>query len=250
MGRFAPLLQDFGDLGGGDGAAVEGPDDEVVGFATEDCLSIKEKWKDIRGIMRYRKTSYLERAKPVYLNVAEVEVEYKVSPHKVKLDGMDLAAYRSRVESVLMGLYDQPKPHPLLGQVGAGTDAIVAAIARKRNLRLLPSPALAANQLGLSTQVPARIVYHTDGAPTHLSLGNLQIDFRRNTGRLLSLAGRSSGLVAQALRDVGKDHVTDDHLNRIRAHLPASARKQLLQDLAQVPAWMRSHFRQIARNDD
>jgi len=38
MGRFAPLLQDFGDLGGGDGAAVEGPDDEVVGFAVGEVL--------------------------------------------------------------------------------------------------------------------------------------------------------------------------------------------------------------------
>lgn len=155
-----------------------------------------------------------------------------------------------KIRRIRHGLYDQPHAHPLLGQVGAGTDAVVDAIARKRNLRLLPSPALAANQLGLSTQVPAQIVYHTDGAPTRLNLGNLQIDFRRNTGRLLSLAGRSSGLVAQALRDVGKDQVTDNHLARVRAHLPASARKQLLQDLAQVPAWMRPHFRQIARNDD
>ena len=61
---------------------------------------------------------------------------------------------------------------------------------------------------------------------------------------------RRSGLVAQALRDVGKDNVTDDHLARVRTHLPASARKQLLQDLPQVPAWMRPHFRQIARTDD
>ncbi len=154
-----------------------------------------------------------------------------------------------KIRRISHGLYDQPQAHPLLGQVGASTDAVVDAIARKRNLRLLPSTALAANQLGLSTQVPARLVYHTDGAPTRLTLGNLQIDLRRNTGRLLSLAGRSSGLVAQALRDVGKGQVTDDHLNRVRAHLPASARKQLLQDITKVPAWMRPHFRQIANND-
>jgi hypothetical protein len=155
-----------------------------------------------------------------------------------------------KIRRIGHGLYDQPQPHPLLGQVGAGTDAVVAAVARKRNLRLLPSPALAANQLGLSTQVPARLVYHTDGAPTRLTLGKLQIDLRRNTGRLLGLAGRSSGLVAQALRDVGKDKVTDEHLRRVRGHLTAPARQQLLQDLPLVPAWMRPHFRQIASNDD
>jgi hypothetical protein len=155
-----------------------------------------------------------------------------------------------KIRRIGHGLYDQPCLHPLLGQVGAGTDSVVNAIARKRNLRLLPSPALAANQLGLSTQVPARLVYHTDGAPTRLTLGKLQIDLRRNTGRLLGLAGRSSGLVAQALRDVDKDKVTPEHLRRVRAHLTVPARQQLLQDLPPVPAWMRPHFRQIASNDD
>jgi hypothetical protein len=148
------------------------------------------------------------------------------------------------------GLYDTPHSHPLLGKVGAGTDAVVDAIGRKRNLRLLPSTATAANQLGLSTQVPAQLVYHTDGAPTRVNLGNLQIDFRRNTGRMLALAGRSSGLVAQALRDVGKDKVTPDHLRRVRDHLPPSARKQLIQDIHLVPAWMRPHFKEISRDDD
>ena len=137
---------------------------------------------------------------------------------------------------------------PLLGQVGAGTDAIVDAIARKRNLRLLPSTA-AANRLGLSTQVPARLIYHTDGAAARVVLGNLQIDFRRSADRVLALAGRVSGLVAQALRDVGKGKVTADHLRRVRDQLPASARKQLAQDINLVPAWMRPHFKEITRDD-
>lgn len=155
-----------------------------------------------------------------------------------------------KIRRIGHGLYDTPHAHPLLGQVGAGTDAVVDAICRKRNLRLLPSTAIAANQLGLSTQVPAQLVYHTDGAPTRVMLGNLQIDLRRNTGRMLALAGRSSGLVAQALRDVGKDKVTPDHLRRVRDHLPASARKQLLQDIHLIPVWMRPHFKEITRDDD
>lgn len=128
-------------------------------------------------------------------------------------------------------------------------DAVIDAIGRKRNLRILPSSAAAANQLGLRTQVPARLVYHTDGAPTRVMLGNLQIDLRRNTGRMLALAGRLSGLVAQALRDLGKDKVNAAHIQRVRAQLPVSARKQLLQDIQLVPAWMRPHFKEISRDD-
>jgi len=154
-----------------------------------------------------------------------------------------------KIRRIGRGLYDVPHSHPILGQVGAATDAVIAAIGRKQNLRMLPSTASAANQLGLSTQVPARLVYHTDGAPTRVRLGNLQIDLRRNTGRMLALAGRPSGLVAQALRDVGKDKVTADHLQRVRDQLPVSARKQLAQDIQLVPAWMRPHFQEISRSN-
>jgi type I restriction enzyme R subunit len=63
--------------------------------------------QELRGVMRYRKGGGTERAKPLFLNVAEDETEFQVQTHKVKLVGMDLAAYRSRVQSVLEGLFEQ-----------------------------------------------------------------------------------------------------------------------------------------------
>jgi len=151
-----------------------------------------------------------------------------------------------KIRRIGRGLYDQPNDHPLLGKAGATSDSVVAAVARKKNLRVLPSAAVAANKLGISTQVPAKIIYHTDGAPATVTLGKLKIQFRRNSGSKLALAGRPSGLVAQALRDIGKDKVTPSHLQRLRDNLPADARKGLLQDLGQVPAWIRPLFKQIS----
>jgi len=145
------------------------------------------------------------------------------------------------------GLYDRPQDHPLLGKAGATSDSVVAAVARKKNLRILPSAAVAANKLGVSTQVPAKLVYHTDGAPSSVKLGKLKIEFRRNSGSMLALADRPSGLVAQALRDIGKDKVTAAHLQRLRDNLPADARKGLAKDLSRVPAWMRPHFKELSR---
>ena len=154
-----------------------------------------------------------------------------------------------KIRRIARGLYDCPHPHPVLGQAGATSDAVVDAVARGRHLRLLPSPQVAANQLGLTTQVPSRIVYQSDGAPSKLVLGNRQIEFRRNTGRNLALAGRASGLVAQALRDVGQAHVTMETIRHLRQRLDAAARKQLQADLPLVPAWMRPVFQQITRDD-
>ncbi len=154
-----------------------------------------------------------------------------------------------KIRRIARGIYDQPHPHPLLGQAGATSDAVVAAVARNKNLRLMPSPAVAANQLGLSIQVPAQLIYHTDGAPAIVQLGKRQIVFRRNSGRNLALAGRASGLVSQGLRDLGKGNVTADHLAHLRKRLDAHARKELAQDIDQVPAWMRPHFRELTRDD-
>ena len=154
-----------------------------------------------------------------------------------------------KIRRIARGLYDCPHPHPVLGQAGATADSVVAAVARGRHLRLLPSPQVAANQLGLSTQVPAQMIYQTDGAPAKVQLGNRQIIFRRNTGRILALAGRASGLVAQALRDVGQGKVTPDMIQHLRQRLDATAKKQLTGDLTLVPAWMRPIFQQITRDD-
>ena len=154
-----------------------------------------------------------------------------------------------KIRRIARGLYDCLHPHPLLGQVGATSDAVVDAVARGRNLRLLPSPQVAANQLGLTTQVPSQIVYQSDGSPAKLVLGKRQIEFRRNTGRNLALAGRASGLVAQALRDVGQAHVTPETIQHQRQRLDAAAKKHLPADLPLVPAWMRPVFQKITRDD-
>jgi hypothetical protein len=104
---------------------------------------------------------------------------------------------------------------------------------------------VAANQLGLTTQVPAQLVYQTDGAPAKIHLGKLDIVFRRNTGRSLALAGRASGLVAQALRDLGKGNITPEIIRHLRGRLDSSARAELAEDISIVPAWMRPHFRNL-----
>ena len=155
-----------------------------------------------------------------------------------------------KIRRIARGLYDCPHPHPVLGEAGATSDAVVDAVARSRHLRLLPSPQVAANQLGLSSRVPSRMIYQTDGAPAKVVLGNWQIVFRRNTGRRLALAGRASGLVAQALRDVGRDKVTTDVIEHLRHRLDADAKEQLMADVTLVPAWMRPIFLQITRPND
>ncbi|HXU29028.1 MAG TPA: DUF6088 family protein [Thermoanaerobaculia bacterium] len=144
------------------------------------------------------------------------------------------------------GLYDKPREDSLLGRLWPSVEAVVAALNAKDHLRLQPTGAYAANLLGLSEQVPARVEFLTDGTSRTVKAGPMQIVLKRTTPRQMAAAGRTSGLVIQALRSLGPEHVTPDRLAQLRRVLSARERKALLVDLALAPVWMQAVLRQLA----
>ncbi len=144
------------------------------------------------------------------------------------------------------GLYQVPETHPLLGELRASPDQIATALAGKHRLKLQPSGAYAANLLGLSDQVPQRVVYLTDGTPRRVRSGKQRIVLRRTTPRNMATAGRVSGLVIQALRYLGQRHVDQAVIEKLRRRLGPKERAQLLEDLSLAPAWIGELMREIA----
>ncbi|WP_418146169.1 DUF6088 family protein [Variovorax paradoxus] len=145
------------------------------------------------------------------------------------------------------GLYDVPREHPVLGLLWPSIEAVGKALERKDGLRLQPSGAYAANLLGLSEQVPAKVVFLTDGATRTVKVGPTQITLKRTTPRNMAAAGRLSGLLVQAFRNLGAAHITPERIERLRRNLPAAQRGELVKDLALAPEWMRAHFVELAK---
>lgn len=150
------------------------------------------------------------------------------------------------VKQPARGLYQIPETHPLLGVLRASPDQIATALAGKHHLKLQPSGAYAANLLGLSDQVPQRIVYLTDGTPRQVRIGKQQIVLRRTTPRNMATAGRVSGLVIQALRHLGQRHVDRTVVEKLRKRIGPKERAQLLEDIPLAPVWIGELMRQIA----
>ena len=126
---------------------------------------------------------------------------------------------------------------------------IAGALAAKEGIRLQPSGAYAANRLGLSTQVPARIIYLTDGPSRTVRVGNQEIRLRRTTLRSMAPAGRISGLVIQALRYLGQKHIDDTVIRTLQRTLRDQDKERLLKDIAYAPAWVGKHLRKIAKGE-
>lgn len=123
------------------------------------------------------------------------------------------------------------------------------AVAGRDRTRLQPAGAYAANALGLSEQVPAKVVFLTDGASRTVRIGSTTIQLRRTTPKNMAAAGRLSGLLIQALRALGKEHVTSERREHLKHTLPANERRELLKDLRLAPAWMHPIFRELAEEN-
>lgn len=156
---------------------------------------------------------------------------------------------KGAISRLARGLYDYPEHHPIMGILAPRPDAIAGALAGKQGIRLQPSGAYAANRLGLSTQVPARIVYLTDGPSRTVRVGNQEIRLQRTTPRSMGPADRISGLVIQALRHLGQKHVDDAVILTLQHKLSDQDKKRLMKDIAYAPAWVGKHLREIARGE-
>ncbi|NRP76014.1 hypothetical protein ILFOPFJJ_06938 [Ensifer psoraleae] len=150
-----------------------------------------------------------------------------------------------KLRRLARGLYDFPKVHPQLGPLSPAPDDVAQALARETGSHVQIAGARAANALGLSTQVPAKSVYLTDGPSRRVILGKRVIDLRHTSPKHLIAPGSAAGTVVQALRHVGAVRARD--VAQIAARrLSASDKKTLASTAVQAPAWMRPTLVSIA----
>jgi hypothetical protein len=149
------------------------------------------------------------------------------------------------IRQLARGLYDYPRTYAQLGVLSPSVDRIATALQFRYAARLQPSGGYAANILGLTTQVPMKVVFLTDGPSRKIMIGKLVITLKKTTPRNMATAGRVSGTVIQALRWLGKRHVDDDIVVKLQQRLDAKAKKQLIKDIGYAPIWIADIIRQV-----
>jgi len=159
------------------------------------------------------------------------------SPEAVRL-ALHRLEKRRAIRRLARGLYDSPRQHPTIGLLSPDPEQVANALAERDAARLQPSGAYAANLLGLSEQVPARIVFLTDGPARHVKIGHQEVVLKNTTPRNMATAGTISGTVIQALRYLGARQTDASQVAHLRQTLPASDRAQLKRDRVHAPGWM------------
>jgi hypothetical protein len=165
--------------------------------------------------------------------------------------GVDKALQRlaagTEIRRIDRGLYDLPRVNQLTGKPSnPDYTAVIDAVARRDKTRLLLDGLTAANQLGLTTAVPGRVIIHTDARLRPIQLDRLKIVFKLTAPSRLYWAGRPGMRIVQALhwlRDMplADQDVVLDRLRRIlwNPAQGAAIRADLREGLDALPQWMR-----------
>jgi hypothetical protein len=154
------------------------------------------------------------------------------------------------IRRVTTGIYDFPREDKELGgRLSSDIQKVARAIARKNGLSIQPSGALAANLLGLSTQVPAKIVYLTNGKSRTVKINNRTLIFKRVKPREMRPGNEVSILVIQALRFLGKERIEKNIIDHLRRQFSDSDRKKLLKDVRYMEDWIWEVVRRIASEE-
>jgi hypothetical protein len=149
------------------------------------------------------------------------------------------------IRQLARGLYDYPTTHHKLGLLMPSAIAVATALAKRDAIRLQPAGGYAAHLLGLTDQVPMKVVFLTDGPTRSIAFGNQTIILKRTTPKNMATAGRVSGLVIQALRHLGKDHVDERVISILRRQIRPEDRAVIRKDLIHAPAWISAALRPL-----
>lgn len=167
--------------------------------------------------------------------------------------GLQRLVAERALRRVCRGLYDNPSVSSLTGKPNApASSAIVDAIARRDQIRCVVDGLTAANDLGLTTAVPAHITVLADARLRPVRLGKQEIRFKQAAASRLYWAGRPAMRVVQALRWL-HDVVPSNRrriLDRLRGVLAdpdhgSAIRDDLRAGLHTLPIWMQSLVREL-----
>ncbi|MDZ7783266.1 MAG: DUF6088 family protein [Halioglobus sp.] len=156
-----------------------------------------------------------------------------------------------RIRRVCRGVYDYPRYSDLLQQpLGPDIDQVAQALGRKFNWRIQPSGDAALNSSGLSTQIPGRWVYLSDGPSREYAIGKTQLVFKQTALKEVGFRHPESGLVVHALKALGRERVDSTIIKSIRDRLSEKDREQIPGDTRQVTGWVHEIIKQICQERD
>src|SRR5271167_4350438 len=153
---------------------------------------------------------------------------------------VDQALKRLKQRKELMPLYRGVYVRPVKTRFGTRAPAaekVIEAIATTRAETIVPHGAAAANSLGLTTQVPTKLVYLTSGSSRHLKLGAQVVEMKNAPQWMLLPSRPAAGEAVRAIEWIGKQRASEA-LTALKHKLPQSTVDELVALRPALPGWL------------
>jgi len=150
------------------------------------------------------------------------------------------------IRRIFDGVYEKPKYSKLLNSyIPADPDKVAHAIAKKYHWTISPCGDVALNKLGLSTQVPAIWSYVSDGPYRDFSWDNITISFKHRSNREISFMSDISITVVEALKALGKEHITEQTISYLQKKLSRKEKETIAKETTDITSWIYEILRKV-----
>ena len=129
-------------------------------------------------------------------------------------------------------------------------EQVARAYARKFNWNIEVSGDTALNVLGLSTQVVGNYIYLSNGSNKTYTLNDGRtIEFKKSALKNIGFKYKESSLIVQALKVLGKEHITDEVITKIREQIDEKMYEKILKDTKTATLWIYETIKQICQKE-
>ncbi|WP_313532941.1 DUF6088 family protein [Sphingobacterium athyrii] len=143
------------------------------------------------------------------------------------------------------GIYLKPKQDPLLGVVYPNIEEIANQIANRDKARIAPTGVLALYLLGLTTQVPLKAVYLTDGSQRDIKIGKRTIKFKHTVPKSFAIKDGLLHLVVSAFKEQGQEGLSEEFLSTIKHSVKKIEKQVLDSQLKYAPVWIQKEINKL-----
>jgi hypothetical protein len=151
------------------------------------------------------------------------------------------------IRLLLRGVYDYPRFSELFKEPASPeANQIAQAIARKFGWSIYPSGETALNLLGLSTQVPAKFIYFSDGPSKAYDWKGGKLSFVKRAIKETSSLSQKTALVVQALKALGQEHIDKEIIGKLSKKLSAKEKSVALREARYVTGWVYDAVKKVA----
>lgn len=129
-------------------------------------------------------------------------------------------------------------------------EAVANQLAEREKVRIRPTGVYALNKPGLSTQVPTKLIYITDGHPRKFRIGKASVQFKATTPKKMALSGKISSLLMLALDELDLRHIDEKTTEKIRLLLQKEDKDILIEDLRLASGKVYDYLIKIIQQSD